>query len=99
MLHYGLFYLQGSRHRHPQPYPPRPPRSDGGGPRGRPQFTGRAAATLVAVVLCLGGAGYAAASEDGGGYGGQPEPAGAQPQRGDQDLPSRPGRLGGGPLR
>ncbi len=97
-MHYGLFYLHGSRHLHS--HPPQPPTGGrGGGPRRRPRPTGRTAATLVAVTLCLGGAGYAAASEDGSGYANQPESAGPQGQRGDQDLPSRPGRLGGGPLR
>jgi hypothetical protein len=95
MLHYGLFYLHGSRH---NPLSP-PPHSAGGGPRGpSPRFTARSAATIAAVVLCLGGAGYAAASQDGDSYGS--DPVKAQPQ-GDAkaDSHSRPGRLGAGPLR
>jgi hypothetical protein len=96
MLHYGLFYLHGSRHRHSNPYPPR---SGGGGPR-RPRLSARSAVTLGAVVLCLGGAGYAAASQDGGAYGDGSDPVKAQPQAdAKSESHSRPGRLGAGPLR
>jgi hypothetical protein len=99
MLHYGLFYLHGSRHN--PLYPPQPPRGGGGGGPRRPgRFTARSAAMLAAVVLCLGGAGYAAASQDGDAYGDGSDPAKAHPQAADQAEPdSRPGRLGAGPSR
>jgi hypothetical protein len=97
MLHYGLFYLHGSRHNPLYP-PPLPPSGGGGSHRPSPRSTARSIATVVAVVLCLGGAGYAAASQDGDSYGS--DPAKAQPQ-GDAEANShsRPGRLGAGPLR
>ena len=97
MLHYGLFYLHGSRHLHSNPIPPRP--YSGGGPR-RPRLSGRSAVTVAAVLLCLGGAGYAAASDDGGVYGNGSDPVKAQPQAdAKSESHNRPGRLGAGPLR
>jgi hypothetical protein len=98
MLHYGLFYLHGSRNN--PLFPPHPPRSGGGGPRRPGRFSARSAATLAAVILCLGGAGYAAASEDGDAYGDHSASGKAQSQDGDQATPdSRAGRLGAGPSR